>query len=177
MACFFFSPPGPGRPARLRLHTSARILPFMASGQEPENLQSAGESPASVSSFQAYLSDIKRGKGLLQLTAVDKGMTSAIRKRWAKGSFTDVRTDAGAFDAIICTVSYHFHKHGQNYGRIDKYTDAAVKFFEKNIDDPKKIKSDKGGMVTFKNGSSFEVKKDGKGKVKEFKILTFTGKT
>ena len=149
----------------------------MASGQEPENLRSDGEQPANISSFQAYLSDIKRGKGLLQLTAVDKGMTSAIRKRWAKGSFTDVRTDAGAFDAIICTVSYHFHKHGQKYGKISKYTDAAVMYFEKNIDDPKKIKSDKGGMVTFKNGSTFKVKKDAKGKVKEFKILTFTGKT
>ena len=127
-----------------------------------ENLPSKGESPKDRKAHADYLKDVERGKALLQLDAVKKQMTSEIRNSWSPRSFTPVKTPAGQYDATVCNVSYHFHKHGQKYGNIKAYTVAAKKYFEQHKN---KVKPDGSGIVKLPNGT-FE--KDGR-------IITFSG--
>jgi hypothetical protein len=97
-----------------------------------ENLPSKGESPKDRTAHSNYLKDVERGKSALQLDAVKKQMTTEIRNSWSPRSFTEVKIPSGQYDATVCNVSYHFHQHGQKYGNIRDYTQAARKYFEQN---------------------------------------------
>jgi len=97
-----------------------------------EQLPFSGESAQDRLAFDHYLEDVKRGKSALQLTAVAAQMTPELRNSWLPRSFTGVSISAGNFDAIVCNVSYHFHTHGQKYGTIRMYTDAAKRYFEQH---------------------------------------------
>ena len=97
-----------------------------------ENLPSKGESPKDRKAHADYLADVERGKSALQLDAVKKQMTPEIRNSWSPRSFTKVKIPSGQYDAVVCNVSYYFHKHGQRYGNIRAYTLAAKKYFEQN---------------------------------------------
>ena len=127
-----------------------------------ENLPSKGESPKDRMAHGNYLKDVERGKSALQLDAVKRQMTTEIRNSWSPRSFTEVKIPSGQYDATVCNVSYHFHKHGQKYGNIRAYTLAARKYFEQN----------KAGAVPDSNG----VIKLPKGTFdKNGKIITFSG--
>jgi hypothetical protein len=97
-----------------------------------EHLPFSGESAQDRLAYDRYLEDVKRGKSALQLTAVAAQLTPVVRNSWLPRSFTGVSTSAGDFDAIVCNVSYHFHKHGQKYGNVRLYTDAAKRYFEQH---------------------------------------------
>ena len=94
-----------------------------------EHLPYSGESAQDRFAFQRYLRDVERGKTGLQLGAVADQLTPDLRNSWAPRSFTGVSTSIGNFDAFICNISYHFHTHGQRYGSIRLYTDAARRYF------------------------------------------------
>jgi hypothetical protein len=96
-----------------------------------EILRSKGESPKDRAAHGRYLKEVERGKSALQLQAVKDQMTTDIRNSWSSRSFTAVNIPSGGFDAVVCNVSYHFHKHGQKYGNIRSYTAAAKKYFER----------------------------------------------
>jgi hypothetical protein len=106
-----------------------------------EHLPFSGESPQDRLAYERYLEDVKRGKSALQLTAVARQLTPDLRNFWLPRSFTGVSTSVGDFDAVVCNVSYHFHKHGQKYGNIRMYTEAAKRYFEQHrqgaVHDPK----------------------------------------
>jgi hypothetical protein len=97
-----------------------------------EYLPYSGESAHDQLAYERYLGDVQRGKSALQLQAVADQLTPDLRSRWAPRSFTGVSTPAGEFDAIVCNVSYHFHTHGQKYGSIRFYTNAATRYFEEH---------------------------------------------
>jgi hypothetical protein len=127
-----------------------------------EILPSKGESPKDRKAHDNYLKDVERGKSALQLDAVKKQMTSEIRNNWSPRSFTDVKIPSGQYDATVCNVSYHFHKHGQKYGNIRAYTLAAKKYLEQN---KAQAKPDSSGVIKLPKGT-FD--KDGR-------IITFSG--
>ena len=95
-----------------------------------EHLPYSGESSQDRFAYARYLGDVKRGKSALQLKAVADQLTPDLRHRWVSRSFTRVSAPSGQFDATVCTVSYHFHKHGQRYGNIRAYTNAATRYFQ-----------------------------------------------
>jgi hypothetical protein len=97
-----------------------------------EHLPYSGESAQDRLAYDRYLADAKRGKTALQLKAVAGQLTPDLRRFWAPRSFTGVSTSVGDFDATVCNVSYHFHTHGQKYGSIRLYTEAARRYFEQN---------------------------------------------
>lgn len=97
-----------------------------------EHLPYSGESTQDRLAFDRYLADARRGKTALQLKAVSQQMTPDLRKTWVPQSFTGVSTPEGVFDALVCNVSYHFHRHGQKYGSIRAYTEAAKRYFDQN---------------------------------------------
>ena len=127
-----------------------------------EILPYSGESPQSRRAFEQYLADIERGKGLFQLLAVASQITPEIRAAWSARSFTAVWTMEGEFDATVCNVSYHFHKHGQKYGSITLMTQEAKRYFDQHLRDA----VDYQGMLRMPNGSLYET--DGR-------IITFVG--
>jgi len=100
---------------------------------------------------------------LLQLKAVAKQMSSDIRRSWSPRSFTAVTTPEGQFDAVVCTVSYHFHKHGQTYGSIRVMTHKAMQYFEEHRNEAVDCGN---GLLRFPDGSLFE--RDGR-------IVTYVG--
>lgn len=106
-----------------------------------EHLPYSGESGQDRLAYDRYLDDVKRGKSALQLSAVATQLTADLRNAWLPRSFTGVSTSAGDFDATVCNVSYHFHMHGQKYGNIRTYTEAAKRYFEQHrgsaVPDPK----------------------------------------
>ena len=128
-----------------------------------ENLPSSGESASDRLAFQRYLEDVKRGKSLMQLKAMDEAMTPEIRRAWAARSFTPVRTPEGVFDEVVCNASYHFHKHGQKYGTIQAMTTAAVQNFNTNRHSATKTQE---GLLKTPDGSLYEP---------SGKIITFVG--
>jgi hypothetical protein len=97
-----------------------------------EHLPYKGESALDRMAYDRYLADARRGKTALQLKAVADQLTPDLRKSWAPRSFTGVLTPVGEFDATVCNVSYHFHTHGQKYGSIRLYTEAAKRYFEQS---------------------------------------------
>jgi hypothetical protein len=108
-----------------------------------EHLPYNGESAQDRLAYDRYLADARRGKTALQLKAVADQLTPDLRKSWAPRSFTGVSTSVGEFDATVCNVSYHFHAHGQKYGSIRFYTEAAKRYFAQNgrrgVADPKGV--------------------------------------
>ena len=106
-----------------------------------EHLPYSDESPQDRLAYDRYLTDAKRGKTALQLKAVADQLTPDLRRSWAPRSFTGVSTPIGDFDATVCNVSYHFHTHGQKYGNIRVYTEAAKRYFDQQrrvaVADPK----------------------------------------
>lgn len=129
-----------------------------------EFLLYGGESPQNRRVFQQYLQDVQRGKSLLQLQAVAEALTPAIRRAWSARSFTPIQTSQGTFDATVCNISYHFHKHGQKYGTIQRMTDEAIRYFQAHR--PEAIVRKTDGLLLFPNGSLYEL--DGR-------IVTFVG--
>jgi hypothetical protein len=127
-----------------------------------EILRSKGESPKDRAAHGRYLKEVERGKSALQLQAVKDQMTTDIRNSWSSRSFTAVNIPSGGFDAVVCNVSYHFHKHGQKYGNIRSYTAAAKKYFEQN---KTKAVPDSKGIIKLPKGIYGETGK----------IITFTG--
>ena len=87
-----------------------------------EHLPYNGQSAQDRLAYEHYLADARRGKTALQLKAVADQLTTDLRMKWAPQSFTGVSTPVGNFDATVCNVSYHFHRHGQKYGNIRSYT-------------------------------------------------------
>jgi hypothetical protein len=122
---------------------------------DTEYLLYGGESPTSRITYQRYLADVLRGKSLLQLKAVAAAMTPEIRQAWSPRSFTRVETSEGGFDAVVCNVSYHFHKHGQKYGTIARMTDEALRLFRERRAEARVRATD--GLLQFPDGSLFEV--------------------
>jgi hypothetical protein len=114
-----------------------------------EHLPYAGESAQDRSAFQRYLSDAERGKTALQLTAVARQLTPDLRHHWSPRSFGPVVTPVGEFDSLVCNVSYHFHRHGQKYGSIRLYTEAALRYFELESG---RTTPDEHGLIKFKSG-------------------------
>ena len=127
-----------------------------------ENLPSKGESPKDPKAHADYLKDVERGKSAMQLEAVKKQMTTEIRNSWLPRSFTAVKIPTGQYDATVCCVSYHFHKHGQKYGNIKAYTQAAKRYFEQYKAKPN---PDGNGVIKLPKGT-FD---------KNGKIITFSG--
>jgi hypothetical protein len=97
-----------------------------------ELLISQGESSADRLAFQKYLSDVARGKGLLQLKYTSQAMTPWIRESWSPGTFTHLKSPIGDFDAVTCSISYHFNKHGNKFGTIYEMTRAALDYLRAN---------------------------------------------
>jgi hypothetical protein len=97
-----------------------------------EQLPYSGESAHDRFAYHRYLADAERGKTTIQLQAVAEQMGDDIRHNWFAISFTGVSTPVGHFDAIVCTVSYHYHTHGQKYANIRLYTLAAKRYFLKH---------------------------------------------
>jgi hypothetical protein len=122
-----------------------------------EHLRYCGESPQDNKAYQQYLEDMRRGKTLLQLKAVQREMTPAIRQSWSARSFSPVLTPAGVFDEVICNISYHFHKHGSKYYSITRMTEVAKRYFAltrvQAVENPQ-------GLLKFPDGSIYE--KDGR---------------
>lgn len=123
-----------------------------------------GESPQDRMAYQRYLIEVQSGKSLLQLKAVSDALTPALRGRWSARTFRPIRTSLGLFDALVCNLSYHFHKHGQKYGTIQKMTDEAVRHFQAHRAEARTRPSD--GLLVFPDGSLYEP--DGR-------IVTFVG--
>jgi len=94
-----------------------------------EDLSYRGESSSDVRAFERYREDVQRGKGLLQLLAVKEAVTPEIRKAWSPRTFTSINTPQGTFGEVVCTISYHFHKHGAKYGSVFAYTRTAQQYF------------------------------------------------
>jgi hypothetical protein len=128
-----------------------------------EYLPYGGESPHDPFAYERYLADIERGKGLLQLKAVASEMTQEIRQSWSPRSFTAVVTPEGEFDAVVCNVSYHFHKHGEKYGSIRLMTDQAKQYFEQHRQEASLTEE---GLLRFPDNSLFTL--DGR-------IVTYVG--
>jgi len=127
-----------------------------------ELLLSDGEAPEDRMVFEQYLNDVERGKSLLQLQAVADAMTPVIRMAWSARTFTPVKTDIGTFDEIVANISYHFHKHGQKYGTIERMTDEACRYYLAYQDNAE-FRDD---HLKYPNGSLYEM--DGR-------IITFVG--
>jgi hypothetical protein len=127
-----------------------------------EDLPYKGEVARDAKAFAKYMADAARGKTLLQLQAVAGQLTPELRRYWAPQTFTRVVTAAGKFDATVCSVSYHFHTHGQKHGNIRQYTEAARRYFEQN---KKKASADAKGIIRLPMGN-FD--RDGR-------IITFWG--
>jgi hypothetical protein len=119
-----------------------------------ETLPYSGESPQSRFAFERYMDDVKRGKGALQLKAVAAEMNAELRQNWSARSFTAVSTPEGHFDAIVCNVSYHFHKHGQRFGSITRMTEEATRYYKYNRH---LAKPANGGLLKLPNGSVYEI--------------------
>lgn len=118
-----------------------------------ENLPYKGESPQSQFAYKRYLADVSRGKSLLQLKAVASQMTPWIRRSWSPRSFTAVTTPEGEFDAVVCNIAYHFHKHGHSHGNIRAMTQRALEYFEKHRQEAVQTRA---GLLKFPNGSLYE---------------------
>ena len=118
-----------------------------------EELLPEGESSQDRFAFERYKAEVQRGKSLLQLQAVAKAITPEIRASWSARSFTPIATSAGNFDALICNISYHFHKHGSRFGTIQQMTDAARQYFR---DHRLEGKPTKDGLLKLPDGSLFE---------------------
>ena len=118
-----------------------------------EHLRYCGELPHDSKAYQQYLEDMRRGKTLLQLQAVQREVTPEIRRSWSARSFTPVLTPIGVFDEVICNISYHFHKHGSKYYSVTKMTEEAKRFFTANrataVLNPQ-------GLLKFTDGSIYE---------------------
>ena len=97
-----------------------------------EHLPYQGESASDRLAYERYREEIKRGKSLLQLMAVQKEITPEIRQSWSARSFTPVQTSQGVFDDVVCNISYHFNKHGAKYGSVALMTQEAQKYFKQN---------------------------------------------
>jgi hypothetical protein len=128
-----------------------------------EELLYGGEPASDRLAYQRYLADVHRGKSLLQLQAVAAGLTPEVRRHWSPRSFTPVRTPTGEFDAVVCNVAYHFHKHGQRYGTVARMTEAALRAYREHQRE-KVRRAD--GLWKLPDGSLFEP--DGR-------IVTFVG--
>jgi hypothetical protein len=114
-----------------------------------EHLPYQGESASDRLAYQRYLDEIKRGKSLLQLIAVQKALTSEIRQSWSARSFTPVQTSQGIFDDVVCNISYHFNKHGAKYGSIANMTQEAQKYFKQN----RQLAVQSSGILKLPHGS------------------------
>jgi len=101
-------------------------------GGRMEHLPYQGESASDRFAYERYREEIKRGKTLLQLIAVQKAVTPEIRQSWSARSFTPVQTSQGIFDDVVCNISYHFNKHGAKYGSVALMTQEAQKYFMQN---------------------------------------------
>ena len=122
-----------------------------------EHLRYCGESPQDNKAYQQYLEDMRRGKTLLQLRAVQREITPEIRQSWSSRSFTPVMTPAGMFEEVICNISYHFHKHGSKHYSITRMTAAARQYFQqKHTEAVENVP----GLLKFPDGSIYE--KDGR---------------
>lgn len=131
---------------------------------DTEFLLYGGESPQNRIAYDRYLQDVQRGKSLLQLQAVAESITPHIRENWSARSFTPVETSAGRFDEIVCNISYHFHKHGQKYGTIQRMTDEALRYFQEHRSQAQLRNTD--GLLILPNRSLYEP---------NGKIVTFVG--
>ncbi len=127
-----------------------------------EHLPYSGESAQDRLAFGRYLADAKRGKTAFQLKAVAEQLTPDLRADWVPQSFTGVSTPVGNFDATVCNVSYHFHTHGQSYGNIRAYTQAAKRYF---LAYGKSARPDATGLIKLPKGA-FDLKG---------RIITFFG--
>lgn len=116
-----------------------------------EYLPYSGESPQDRRAFAQYMEEVKRGKSLLALVAMQKALTPEIRKCWYVGTFGAIETSEGTFDDLTCNLAYHFGKHGERYGTIANMTKAARRYFDANRPAAKLV----GGMLKFPNGSIF----------------------
>jgi hypothetical protein len=114
-----------------------------------EHLPYNGESAQDRLAYDRYLADAKRGKTALQLKAVADQLTPDLQMKWAPQSFTGVSTPVGNFDATVCNVSYHFHTHGQKYGNIRSYTEAAKRYFDTH---GRGVTPDAKGLIRLPNG-------------------------
>lgn len=101
-----------------------------------EHLPYRGESPRDRYAYQKYLYELReRGKSLLQLNEVTRELTPWIRQSWSPRTFTAVMTSAGEFDAVVCTISYHFNKRsveGGGFASITSMTLEAQQYFRAN---------------------------------------------
>jgi hypothetical protein len=113
-----------------------------------EHLPYQGESASDRFAYERYLEEIKRGKSLLQLTAVQKAVTPQIRQSWSSRNFTPVETPEGVFDDVICNISYHFYRHGAKYGSVDLMTQEAQRYFKEN----RHVALESFGLLKLPNG-------------------------
>lgn len=117
-----------------------------------EHLPYQGESSSDRFAYERYRDEVKRGKSLLQLIAVQKAVTPEIRRSWSPRTFTPVQTSQGLFDDVVCNISYHFTKHGAKYGSVDQLTHAAQHYFTQN----RRLAVVESGLFRLPNGSLFE---------------------
>lgn len=121
------------------------------SGKPIEQMPYHGESAQDRKAFAKYMEEVKRGKSLLALIAMQKALTPDIRACWYEGTFGPVQTTQGIFDELTCNLAYHFGKHGAKYGTIANMTMSAKRYFEIH----RKEGKESGGMLKFPNGSVF----------------------
>jgi len=117
-----------------------------------EHLPYQGESASDRFAYERYREEVKRGKSLLQLLAVEKAVTPEIRNSWSPRTFTPVQTSQGVFDDLVCNIAYHFNKHGARYGSVSQLTFAALQYFKQNHH----LATPSSGLLRLPNGSLFE---------------------
>jgi hypothetical protein len=117
-----------------------------------EHLPYRGESASDRFAYERYRDEVKRGKSLLQLMAVQKALTPEIHRSWSPRSFTAVKTSQGVFDDVVCNISYHFNKHGTKYGSIALMTRAAQQYLNHN----RHLAVPFSGLLRLPDGSLFE---------------------
>jgi hypothetical protein len=100
--------------------------------EKTEYLLSGGESPKDVGAYMQYRLDAQRGKTMLQLKAVAEEVNPEVHTHWSPRSFTPIETDVGVFNAIVCNIAYHFHKHGQTFRTVQRMTDEALRAFREH---------------------------------------------
>jgi hypothetical protein len=82
--------------------------------------------------YQQWLNWVGSGKSLFQLQAMKEAATPEIRASWVPSTFTPHRIGNEEFDALVCNLSYHFFKHGEHFGTVKRFTDAALLYFREN---------------------------------------------
>jgi len=89
---------------------AAAVTQKLDAAEPVEVMSYSGQDATDIYAFAAYLEDVQRGKSLLQLSAMAE-TDPETQAKWSPRSFTAVEIDGRWFSAVVCNMSYHYHKH------------------------------------------------------------------